>query len=147
MLRGMTRKVGALMIAGGCVAAIAAAPAGAATVKEGTFSYGDGDGSAWGNVTCKAKLVISKAYPSDGPNEGGKETEKCVSTEPGGLTGYFTPGSEYHGYWESDFYHFLAPEFGGSNTTKFPSTLTIKVAKNNKSFRVYATYPAAGNPE
>ncbi len=143
MLRGMTRKVGGVLLVGACLAAVAAAPAGATPIiKEGSFTYGPNDGSAWGNVSCHAKLVINKKNPSAGPNEGGKESEKCVSTEPEGkLTGYFTPGEEYHGYWESDFYHFLAPEFGGENTSKLPMTLTIKVAKNFKSFRVYATYP------
>jgi hypothetical protein len=147
MLRGMTRKVGAVLIAGGCLAAVTASPALATppVVKEGNFEYGDGDGSAWGNVSCHARLVINKNHPSDGPNEGGKEVEKCVSTEPGGkLTGYFTPGEEYTGYWESDFYHFLAPMFGGENTSKLPTTVRIKVAKNFESFHVYATYPAEG---
>ncbi len=146
MLRGMTRKVGAVLIAGGCFAAMSA-PALAVTpiVKEGTFEYGEGMGSAWGNVSCHAKLTITKNYPSDGPNEGGKEHEKCVSTEPNGkLTGFFTPGQEYTGYWESDFYHFLAPQFGGENTSKLPTTVKINVAKNFKSFKVFATYPAEG---
>ncbi len=145
----MTRNRVASALVVLCSLLVVAAPAGATQVKkEGTFEYGEGSGSAWGNVRCHDVLTISKEYPSDGPNEGGLEREKCVSTEPGGkLTGFFTPGEEYHGYWESDFYHFLAPEFGGENTQKFPSTLTIKVAKSFKSFRVVAVYPPAGNPE
>jgi hypothetical protein len=136
-------RVAGVLLAVACVAAIAAMPASAATVTEANFEYGPNNGSAWGNISCHAKLVVSKKYPSEGANEGGKEVEKCVSTEPGGkLTGFFTPGEEYHGYWESDFYHFATAE----NTSKLPSSVTIKVAKSFRSFRVVAIYPAAGNP-
>jgi hypothetical protein len=139
----LARLAGAV-VAAACVVALAAVSASAATtVTEANFEYGPNNGSAWGNVSCHAKLVVSKKFPSGGPGEGGKEVEKCVSTEPGGkLTGFFTPGQEYHGYWESDYYHFATAE----NTTKFPSSLTIKVAKNFKSYRVVAIYPADGNP-
>lgn len=141
----MANALGVLLVVCSVLSAVAA-PAGAATKKQGTFEYGEGMGSAWGNVSCHDTLTISKKYLSNSPNEGGLEREKCVSTEPDGkLTGFFTPGQEYNGYWESDFYHFLAPSFGGENTQKFPSTLTIKVAKNFKSFRVTAVYPPAGN--
>ncbi|HEX3910610.1 MAG TPA: hypothetical protein VHW67_07920 [Solirubrobacteraceae bacterium] len=147
MHRTFSTRLGRLasaLLAVACFAAVAAMPAGAATtVTEANFEYGPNSGSAWGNVSCHAKLIVSKKFPSNGPNEGGKEVERCVSTESEGkLTGFFTPGEVYDGYWESDYYHFAATE----NTTKFPSSLTIKVAKNFKSYRVVATYPAAGNP-
>jgi hypothetical protein len=147
MLRTITARLGVSLLAACCIAVVAASSAAAANeVKEGTFTYNETNGSAWGEVECHAKLIINKKYPSDGPNEGGKETEKCTSLAPGGkLTGYFNPGEEYHGYWESDFYHFVAPTYpGGANTSKAPSMLTIKIAKNLKSFKVLATYPAAG---
>ena len=82
--------------------------------------------------------------PLGRPQRGRQGNRACRSTEPGGkLTGYFEPGEIYHGYWESDYYHFGAAE----NTQKFPSSLTIKVAANFKSYRVIAVYPAVGNPE
>jgi hypothetical protein len=137
------RRLLTALIAACCIAAIGAGTASAASTIF-NFSYNDNDGSAWGNVSCHGRILYNKKYPSDGVNEGGKETEKCVSTEPGGkLTGYFEPGEIYHGYWESDYYHFGALE----NTQKFPSSLTIKVAANFESYKVTAIYPAAGNPE
>jgi hypothetical protein len=142
-LRTRTGRLLTALVAVLCVAAIGAAAASAHS-EIFNFSYNNTDGSAWGNVSCHGRIVYSPRYPSDGPNEGGKETELCRSTEPGGkLTGYFEPGEIYHGYWESDYYHFGALE----NTQKFPSSLTIKVAANFKSYKVFARYPAAGNPE
>jgi hypothetical protein len=111
--------------------ALAATPAGAATTKT---PYVTDYTSAYGAVHCEGKLIVSKKYPG-----GGKEVEKCTSTEPGGkLTGYFTPGQEYTGYWESDYYATV-----GKPGVQ-PSSVLIKVAKNFKSFRVVsAVYPVA----
>jgi hypothetical protein len=145
MFKTLMMRAGTVLAATCWVAVTAGSATAAVTVHEGSFEYGPSNGSAWGNVKCHDKLVVSKNYPSAGPNSGGKEKELCVSTEPGGkLTGYFNPGEEYHGYWESDFYHFLASGFGGENTSKLPSTVTIKVAENFKSFKVFAIYPEAG---
>jgi hypothetical protein len=137
----ITRLLTVLVVVG-CLAGIGASAASARN-EVFHFTYNDNDGSAWGNVKCHGRIIYNKKYPSDGPNEGGKETEKCVSTEPGGkLTGFFEPSEIYTGYWESDYYHFGAAE----NTQKFPSSLTIKVAANFESYKVTAIYPPGGNP-
>jgi hypothetical protein len=120
-------------LAAGMLAAVAAGPASASSTH-----YETNYSSAYGAVHCVGRLVTNKKYPSNA-TEGGKEVERCTSTEPGGkLTGYFTAGEEYTGYWESDYYATIG-EPGVQ-----PTSVLIKVAKNYKSFRVVrAIYPVA----
>jgi hypothetical protein len=115
------------------IAAIGTASASAAATKT---PYTTEYTSDYGKVLCTGILSTSSRYPGNA-TEGGREREKCVSQEPGGkLTGYFMPGEEYKGYWESDYYTTIG-EPGVQ-----PTSVTIKVAKNFKSFRVVsAIYP------
>lgn len=92
--------------------------------------------SAYGKVLCVGNLRVNAEYPGNA-TEGGREHERCTSQEPGGkLTGYFSPGEEYHGYWESDYYATIG------RVGVQPSSVTIKVAKSFRSFTVVsAIYP------
>lgn len=124
-------RLATALLTTGIVVAVMAVPASATTKTSYVTDYA----SAYGAVHCVGKLRIDKKYPGNATS-GGLEQEKCVSTEPSGkLTGYFTPGEEYTGYWESDYYATIA-EPGVQ-----PSSVVIKVAKNFKSFRVRAVYP------
>lgn len=118
------------------LAACAATAAAETIVTHYTTEYT----SAYGKVLCTGTLVTNKRYPGDA-TEGGREREKCNSQEPGGkLTGYFTPGETYTGYWESDYYATI-----GRDGVQ-PTSVTIKVAKSFRSFTVVsAVYPFAGS--
>jgi hypothetical protein len=128
-------RLTAALATAGLLTAVGAASAGAAPTKT---PYTTEYTSDYGKVLCTGILSTSSKYPGNG-TEGGREREKCVSQEPGGkLTGYFTAGEEYKGYWESDYYTTIG-EPGVQ-----PSSVTIKVAKNFKSFRVVsAVYPVS----
>jgi hypothetical protein len=131
MVSGRLGRLTAAALTTTAALALAASSAGAATTKT---PFVTDYTSAYGAVHCVGKLVVSTKSPG-----GGKEVEKCTSTEPDGkLTGYFTPGQEYTGYWESDYYATV-----GKPGVQ-PSSVLIKVAKNFKSFRVVsAVYPVA----
>jgi hypothetical protein len=134
MIPARLAKLAAALFAATALVAIAAGTAGAATVTQYTTDYS----SAYGSVHCVGHIRDSKTYPGNA-TEGGREVEKCTSTEPEGkLTGYFTPGETYTGYWESDYYATI-----GQPGVQ-PSSVVIKVAKNFKSFKVRAVYPFAG---
>jgi hypothetical protein len=139
---GVSRLGRRLSLAFTAVAIVAIATGGSASaesMKPVRHTYTTDYTSAYGAVSCTGTLVTSAAYPGNA-TEGGREVEKCVSTEPGGkLTGYFTPGQEYEGYWESDYYATIG-EFGVQ-----PTSVLIKVSKSFKSFKVVkAVYaPAA----
>ncbi len=130
------RALASGLLVGGILAASAATAAAETTVTHYTTEYA----SAYGAVSCVGTLKTSKLYPGNA-TEGGREREKCTSREPGGkLTGYFTPGETYTGYWESDYYATI-----GRDGVQ-PSSITIKVAKNFRSFTVIsAVYPFAGS--
>ncbi|SRR5579871_130356 len=135
MLSSRLGRLTAAALTTAAFAALAATSAGAATTRT---PYVTDYTSAYGAVHCAGKLIINSTNPGNA-TEGGREVEKCTSTEPGGkLTGYFTPGQEYTGYWESDYYATIS-EFGVQ-----PTSILIKVSKNFKSFRVVsAVYPVA----
>jgi hypothetical protein len=127
-------KFAAAFFAASALVAVAAGTASAATSTPYTTDYT----SAYGSVHCVGTLRVSKAHPGNA-TEGGREVERCTSTEPNGkLTGYFTPGETYTGYWESDYYATI-----GKPGVQ-PSSVTIKVAKNFKWFIVRAVYAFAG---
>jgi hypothetical protein len=125
------RRFASALLAAGVLAAVGAGSASAATTHY-TTEYT----SEYGKVLCTGRLVVNSKYPGNA-TEGGKEVERCISQEPNGkLTGYFTPGEEYTGYWESDYYATIG------QPGVHPSSVLIKVAKNFKSFRVVsAVYP------
>jgi hypothetical protein len=130
-------RITAALATAGLIAAVGAGSAAASTNTK--TPYTTEYTSDYGKVLCTGTIVTNRTYPGT-PTEGGREKEKCVSQEPGGkLTGYFTAGEEYKGYWESDYYTTIG-EPGVQ-----PTSVTIKVAKNFKSFRVVsATYAVSG---
>jgi hypothetical protein len=133
-MRSVKNLAMSMLLAGVLLTVAAAAASAANTPYETNYS------SAYGAVHCVGKLIVNKTYPGNA-NEGGKEVEKCTSTEPSGkLTGYFSPGEEYTGYWESDYYATIG-KFGVQ-----PTSVLIKVSKSFKSFKVRsAIYPVAAS--
>jgi hypothetical protein len=125
----------AAVLAVGLVAAVSAGSAGAAPTTRTPFTTEYT--SAYGKVLCTGTIAVNSIKFPGNATEGGREKEKCVSQEPGGkLTGYFTAGETYEGYWESDYYATI----GESGVQ--PSSVVIHVAKSFKSFRVVsAIYP------